>query len=159
MAEALAIQTAVAPMRIELHHVGSTAIPGILAKPIIDLLGEVQKLTDVDVWTTSLEVLGYEAMGSYGIDGRRYFRKNSAAGKRTNHLHVFETGSPHLIRHIAFRDYLLAHPVVAHTYSQLKAKIIEGAEGSWDKYLEGKDPFLRRVEADAVDWYKDQKRA
>lgn len=157
-AEASSIRETISPISIALHHIGSTAVPGILAKPIIDMLGEVQKLEDADICTPSLEALGYEAMGSYGIDGRRYFRKINALGKRTHHLHVFEAKSKHAFRHLAFRDYLIAHPDVALAYSQLKETLTRGVGVSWEGYIEGKDPFVRRIEADAVDWYARQRR-
>ena len=100
-----------------LHHIGSTAIPGLPAKPTIDILMEVVDLESVDAATPSLKTLGYEAMGEYGIPRRRYFRKNDASGKRTHHVHAFELGSDEVRRHLAFRDYLIAHPSAAHAYA------------------------------------------
>jgi GrpB-like predicted nucleotidyltransferase (UPF0157 family) len=62
---------------VAVHHIGSTAIPGIYAKPIIDLLVEVKDIVQVDRQSLSMQALGYEVMGEYGIPGRRYFRKHS----------------------------------------------------------------------------------
>ena len=98
-----------------------------------------------------LEGLGYEVMGAYGIDGRRYFRKTDANGRRSHHLHVFETGSPHLERHLAFRDYLRAHPDIAAEYANVKAALVEKAVGS-EAYMDGKAPFITRIEAQALLW-------
>ena len=88
-----------------LHHIGSTAIPGIFAKPIIDLLLEVGNIGELDDRSSFMGELGYEAMGEFGIPGRRYDRKNNASGIRTHQVHAYESGSPEVERHIAFRDY------------------------------------------------------
>ena len=157
-AEAQAITSALGPEGITLHHIGSTSIKGILAKPIIDLLGVVPSLDDLDSKTHMAERLGYEAMGAFGIEGRRYFRKFNAVKERTHHLHVFADGSAHIERHLAFRDYLRRHPKVAGEYSDLKASLTAGTAATWDGYMDGKDPFIKRVERDAVDWFRTQKK-
>jgi len=74
-------------------RIGSTAIPGIYAKPIIDLLVEVKDIIKVDEQSSAMESLGYEVMGEFGIPDRRYFRKDSQEGVRTHHIHTFEVGS------------------------------------------------------------------
>lgn len=141
-----------------IHHIGSTSIPGILAKPIIDMLGISSSIADADECTAALENLGYEAMGAYGIEGRRYFRKIDKKGTRTHHLHVFEKGSVHIERHLAFRDYLIAHADVAQEYSALKAHLTQSDDHTWESYMDGKDPFIRRVEPKAVDWFRQLRR-
>ncbi|MEJ8474553.1 GrpB family protein [Roseibium algae] len=155
-AEARAITSSLGDRYIALHHIGSTAIPGILAKPIIDLMGIVSDLDDLDLQSKSMESLGYEVMGPYGIDGRRYFRKITPAGQRTHQLHVFTSGSPHIERHLAFRDYLRAHPRVAADYSALKASLTNGHTPTWENYMDGKDPFIATTEKDAVEWFRSQ---
>lgn len=152
--EAKAISTALAPDEITLHHIGSTAIAGILAKPIIDLLGVVPAFEFLDAQTAKMEALGYEVMGPFGIEARRYFRKVDTSGQRTHHLHVFKTESPHIERHLAFRDYLQQHAHIAREYSDLKAALTSGTTPSWDAYIEGKDPFIARVEKQALRWYR-----
>ncbi|MEL6921801.1 MAG: GrpB family protein [Pseudomonadota bacterium] len=154
--ESAAITVAFQGSAIEIHHIGSTAIPGVLAKPIIDLLSVVTSLADVDENSGSLEALGYEVMGAYGIEGRRYFRKTNYAGTRTHHLHIFEVGSLHVERHLAFRDYLIAHPSVSAEYSLLKESLTSDEGSSCDNYLNGKDPFISDVEQQAVDWFRTQ---
>lgn len=156
--EAKSIERALATTPIKLHHIGSTAIPGILAKPIIDLLGTVSHLSEVDEETHAFENLRYEVMGAYGIEGRRYFRKFDSNGVRTHHLHVFEEGSKQAERHLAFRDFLIAHPKIAKEYSDLKKSLTNGNTVSWETYMDGKDPFVSRVELQAVDWYQKLKR-
>ena len=152
--EAAAIVNCVQDVGLKLHHIGSTAVHGLLAKPIIDLLGEVKDAASLDR-LVGIEGLGYEAMGAFGIEGRRYFRKINAAGKRTHHLHIFEHGSPNVERHIAFRDYLRAHDDIAAQYGALKVQLTSEKVPEWDGYVDGKSPFVRRVERDALAWYRN----
>ncbi|MEO1746595.1 MAG: GrpB family protein [Pseudomonadota bacterium] len=156
--EANAIRHVFANVTFQVHHIGSTAIPGIMAKPIIDLLGMVSTIAYADAKARALESLGYEALGAYGIEGRRYFRKTNSNGIRTHHLHVFEEDSPNVERHLAFRDYLIAHPEIAQEYSSLKERLTQGNASNWDAYLDGKDPFMSRVERQAVNWFRKLKR-
>jgi GrpB-like predicted nucleotidyltransferase (UPF0157 family) len=144
------LAAALAPVPITLHHIGSTAVPGIMAKPIIDMLGEVASLDALDAASPRLVAIGFEAMGEYGIPGRRYFRLNEG-GVRSHHLHFFATGAPPIARHLAFRDYLIAHPDVAAAYSALKAGL--PAAG----YQEAKDPFITTTLADALAWARAQR--
>ena len=134
-----------------IHHIGSTAIPDILAKPIIDILLEVSDLAWLDQFAGALERLGYEAMGEFGIAGRRYFRKTSPDGVRTHHLHAFLSGSPDVARHIAFRDYLKTYPDQARRYSELKQSLLASWSGV-DAYIEGKASLVRAIEQNAVVW-------
>jgi GrpB-like predicted nucleotidyltransferase (UPF0157 family) len=152
--EAAAITLAFQAIPIKVHHIGSTAIPSILAKPIIDLLGVVPKLSDADEKSGALEMLGYEAMGAYGIEARRYFRKTNDEGTRTHHLHMFEVGSLHVERHLAFRDFLIAHADVSAEYSSLKESLTNGEHSFWGHYLDGKDPFISRIEQQAIEWFR-----
>src|SRR5215204_6648714 len=121
-AEARHVDAALGENVVAIHHIGSTAIPNIYAKPVIDLLVEARDIAEVDGRSSAMESLGYEVMGEYGIPGRRYFRKDDPAAIRTHNVHVFEAGSAEAERHLAFRDYMLAHPGVAHGYSELKRK-------------------------------------
>lgn len=153
-AEAYAIAQALPDVTLTIRHIGSTAIPGILAKPIIDMLGEARSLKQIDSASRSLEALGYEAMGAFGIAGRRYFRKDHASGQRTHHLHVFEAESPHVERHIAFRDYLRAHPQIAKAYSDLKANLTGTQGNDPGAYVAGKAHFVSATEEAALAWYR-----
>ena len=141
---------------VALHHIGSTAIPGIYAKPIIDFLLEVDDITHMDDKQPVVEQLGYEALGEFGIPGRRYFRKNNAAGIRTHQIHTFQTGNPEIERHLAFRDYMVAHPEAAQAYSALKQKLAQAHPDDIEAYMDGKDPFIKDHEAQAITWYRHQ---
>jgi GrpB-like predicted nucleotidyltransferase (UPF0157 family) len=155
-AEALIIHEALGEAAIVLHHIGSTAIAGILAKPIIDMLGVVEDIDALGQKSAVLRNLGYEAMGAFGIEGRLYFRKIDGTGRRTHHLHVYATGSPHIERHLAFRDYLRSNPRRAADYSDLKARITSGSGVSWEQYMDEKNPFIAETERHAIDWYRKQ---
>lgn len=135
-----------------IHHIGSTAVEGLAAKPIIDIILEVRSLEALDAATPKLELLGYEAMGEFGIPGRRYFRKGGY--HRTHQIHAFEQGSAHVGRHLAFRDYLKAHPDVVREYGSLKQKLANTCNNDLDAYCDGKDAFVKQHEAQAIEWKK-----
>ncbi len=134
------------------HHIGSTAVEGISAKPIIDILLEVRSLELLDEAAEKLELMGYEAKGEFGISGRRYFRKGGF--NRTHQIHAFKTGDPHVLRHLAFRDYLKSHPVVRREYGELKLRLAADCNDDLDKYCDGKDAFVKHHEAKALAWNK-----
>src|SRR4051812_19558232 len=112
------IATAIGEPLRAIHHIGSTSVPGLAAKPVIDMLAIVTDLAAVDAASARMEVIGYEVMGEFGMPGRRYFRRDNAAGVRTHQVHAFTLGSPHVERHLAFRDFLRAHPAVAREYAE-----------------------------------------
>jgi GrpB-like predicted nucleotidyltransferase (UPF0157 family) len=141
---------------IEIHHVGSTAIKGIYAKPVIDILLLVDDLSIADSKVSAMQGLGYQALGEYGIVGRRYFRKNAANGTRTHHVHLFRHGSNEAMRHLAFRDYMNAHPDVAQEYSSLKLQLADAFPDDAEAYMDGKDSFIKRHEALALAEYASQ---
>ena len=155
-AEAADIEAVLGGSAIAIHHIGSTSIPDILAKPVIDILVEADALSEIDRLTAGMTDLGYEAMGPFGIEGRRYFRKDDASGVRTHHVHVFEAGTDNVERHLAFRDYLRAHPKKAQAYSDLKAELVAQPSMTREAYMDGKDPFIAEIQAEAVDWYRDR---
>lgn len=130
-----------------IHHIGSTAIPGIRAKPIIDMLVEVADLEKVDAAVPAMTALGYESLGEFGIAGRRYFRKDAADGRRTHQIHVFAAGSPQITRHIAFRDFLRGNPDKAVEYDTLKADLAARFPSDISAYTDGKDEFIREIDA------------
>jgi len=151
-AEAARVRAALGSVLLNLQHIGSTAVSGIFAKPIIDALAEVTSVAALDELAPQMEALGYEALGEFGIPGRRYFRKDDASGMRTHQIHAFAKGSPELTRHLAFRDYLRAHPDVAQAYSLLKQKLVATCRGDFEAYMDGKDAFIKETERKALEW-------
>src|ERR1700674_4953477 len=91
---------------VTVHHIGSTSVPGLAAKPIIDLMPLVTDLADLDRERRCVEALGYDWHGEFGISGRRYCTLSDEAGARIVQLHFFSADSPQVERYIAFRDYL-----------------------------------------------------
>jgi GrpB-like predicted nucleotidyltransferase (UPF0157 family)/ADP-ribose pyrophosphatase YjhB (NUDIX family) len=153
--EAAAIKDALPDLPIELHHIGSTAIPGIVAKPVIDMLGVVPALGVLDAREPRLAALGYEALGEYGIPGRRYFRKDAPDGTRTHQLHAFAAGSPEIRRHLDFRDYLRAFPAEAAAYAALKQELAGRCGSDMEAYGDGKTEFICAVERRAAEWRRN----
>src|SRR5215213_314747 len=151
-AEAKHVAAALGENVVAIHHIGSTAIPNIYAKPVVDLLVEVGDIAGVDGRRSAMESLGYEVMGEYGIPGRRYFRKDDQEGIRTHNVHAFEAGSGEVERHLAFRDYMIAHPGDARTYSELKRKLAEEHPQDLDGYMDGKDGFIKEMDRRAARW-------
>ncbi len=142
---------------IAIHHIGSTAISSIYAKPIIDLLVEVKDIFEVDgQHSASMKTLGYEVMGEFGISGRRYFRKDNQEGVRTHHIHTFKASSEQVKRHLAFRDYMIAHPEDAQRYSELKRRLAREYPTNIDGYMDGKDGFIEEMNAKAAQWLADE---
>jgi GrpB-like predicted nucleotidyltransferase (UPF0157 family) len=143
------IANALGENAIAIHHIGSTAIETIYAKPIIDFLVEVQDIHRVDDRNLAMESIGYEVMGEFGIEDRRFFRKDNQEGIRTHHTHTFEVNSAQITRHLAFRDYLLAHPDVAQKYSDLKRKLAAKYPNDIAGYQDGKNEFIKEIDRQA----------
>ena len=137
---------------ISIHHIGSTSIATIYAKPIIDILVEVKDIEKVDDRNTEIAALGYVTMGEFGIAGRRFFCKDNERGIRTYHIHTFESGSPQIDRHLAFRDYMRSHPETAQEYSRLKQQLAQKYPDDIESYMNGKDGFIKEIDLKAADW-------
>ena len=133
---------------VAVHHIGSTAVPGCAAKPIIDILVEVTDLAVLDARNRDMELIGYKPKGEFGIPGRRYFQKGG--DNRTHQIHAFIAGDVNVSRHIAFRDYLRSNPRVAEEYGALKKKVTETCDNDIEKYCDGKDAFVKHHEEIAV---------
>ena len=143
------LESMLSPLGPRIHHIGSTAVPGLFAKPTIDILIEIEDLERIDAYSASFEARGYQVMGAFGIAGRRYFQK----GDHSHHVHVFSTGDKNLIRHLAFRDYLRAFPGVARAYGELKKRMAASCGGCRSTYCAGKDGFIKHHEEKAMAWY------
>ncbi len=137
---------------VVIHHIGSTAIPSIHAKPIIDMLIGVADINAVDIRTSAIEAISYEAMGECGIPGRRYFRKNNEMGDRVYQVHMFTADSPQIERHLAFRDFMRADPDWAKRYSDLKRDLANAYPHSIERYMDGKDAFIKEIDRKAAAW-------
>jgi GrpB-like predicted nucleotidyltransferase (UPF0157 family)/GNAT superfamily N-acetyltransferase len=154
-AEAGRLTAVFQPTLVAIHHIGSTAVPGIKAKPIIDILVVVRDITQVDDYNAAMIGLGYIAKGENGINGRRYFRKGRDAN-HTHHIHAFQEGHPEITRHLNFRDYLIAHPDVAQAYSRLKEDLARKYISNPPLYSDSKTDFIGNVDEKAAVWRSHQ---
>lgn len=140
---------------IVVHHVGSTAIPGILAKPIVDLLPVVRDLSQLDSSRGSLAALGYQWWGEYGLPGRRYCTfDDPASGRRKIQLHCYQQGTAEIERHLAFRDYLKARPDLARAYESVKEKCRDSHSLDSHAYSDCKDNWIQKIQAEAIVFYR-----
>ncbi len=134
------LATAVGPQAVEIQHVGSTAVPGLAAKPVIDIAVGIKKYPWPSTSIDAIVALGYEHKGEHGIARRHYFRKGVP---RTHHVHVHELNSEQYTGHLVFRDYLRRHPEAARQYEVLKRGLVRTVRGDHRAYEEGKAEFIR----------------
>ena len=154
--EARALSEVLSREVVHIHHIGSTAVPGLRAKPVIDILLEVRDVNALDAYDPAMRELGYTPKGEFGIPGRRYYRKG--LHERTHHVHAFNAGSSDVQRHIAFRDYLIAHPLIAKEYADLKTRCADQCDNDSDRYCDCKNDFVSAHEKKAVKWMNCQQR-
>lgn len=143
---------------INIYHIGSTSIPGIKAKPILDFVLEVNHLEDVIQAVPEFEALGYQSRGEFGIPGRQFFTRDTA-GERTHHLHVFEKGHPDIERHLVFRDYLRANTDAAREYEQLKEQLAKRFPKQSGDYTAAKSEFILSMDEIARYWLEHKQNA
>ena len=130
---------------ISISHIGSTAIPGIMAKPTVDILVEIPRETDKEAVRKVMESAGYICMSASGE--RMSFNKGytpEGYAERVFHIHFHPTGDNDEIR---FRDYLIAHPDIAKEYERLKLSLLPRFKYNRDAYTAAKTDFVRRISA------------
>ena len=144
-AEAARVKEALGGNCVEIHHIGSTSIPGLSAKPIIDMLPVVRDIQEVDNAIEAMKSIGYEAKGEYGMAFRRFFQKGKNA--RTHHAHVYQEGDPEISRYLKFRDWMRSHAADAKSYAELKQELAAKFPNDILQYCNGKDPFVASIDA------------
>ncbi len=153
--EAVRLLTVFAGRALGVEHVGSTAVPGLAAKPILDMLLLVPDLAGADGRRGAAEAAGYDWRGEYGIAGRRYLvaeRRGADGAPYLVHVHAFEAGTPDGWRHVAFRDYLLRHRQRADAYGALKRDLAARLGHDRAAYTDAKSEFVRETDALALAW-------
>jgi len=135
-----------------IEHFGSTAVPGLAAKPIIDMLVEVADLQATRVRIAPLlESQGYDYVWrpSHGNDGEPFYawfiKRDPLSGLRTHHIHMVERTFVEHWNRLLFRDYLIAHPHVAREYETLKMQLASRFAGDRVKYTNAKTEFIARI--------------
>ncbi len=137
---------------IAVYHIGSTAVPGLAAKPIIDILVAVRSLFRVDDVKDGFVKVGYEYLGEFGIKGRRYLRKGG--DERTHQIHIFQADDWNNIgRHLAFRDYMRTHEKERHEYAKIKKNLAQEFPYDIEGYCDGKENFVLKTEERALAQY------
>ena len=147
-AERKLLASTLGAVAVKIHHIGSTSVPGLAAKPIIDILLEVTSLDALDAIDGAMEAIGYVPRGELGIPGRRFYMKGG--DDRSHHIHAYVEGDTNLRRHLAFRDYLIANPDIAEEYAALKKAVAASCNNDSERYCDGKDDFVKRHEALAL---------
>jgi NAD-dependent protein deacetylase/lipoamidase len=149
--EASRVRAALGEAVVEIEHMGSTAVPGLAGKPVIDLSVGLAPLELSGEQVAAMRTLGYEYLAEYGLPGRLFFRKG--AGRRTHHVHAVEHGGERWHAHRALPEYLRAHPEEAERYAAEKRRIAAVAAG-WADYWERKQPYADALFARAWAWYR-----
>ena len=152
------LAAALGPTLLAVHHVGSTSIPGILAKPILDLVPVVTTLSALEECRGSVEALGYEWWGELGLPGRRYCTKRDpVTGRRLIQLHCYALGSSEIERHLAFRDYLRHHPDIAGAYEREKVRCRALHAEDSHAYGACKSKWIGAAESEALQWWQSNR--
>jgi len=139
------LSTALGPAMLAVHHVGSTAVAGLCAKPILDLLVSVPSFSGAERLVPQLRELGYEFRPNEEIPDRHYFRRPPGGEIRTHHLSLAESSSRHLQVTLAFREALRRDAELASAYARLKLELARRFPFDRPAYIEGKSPFVQQV--------------
>ncbi|MCY4581457.1 MAG: GrpB family protein [Chloroflexi bacterium] len=147
--EASAILEARRSWVVEVHHVGSTSVPGLAAKPVLDMLPVAAGPAEALEAVHRMVALGYRYRGENGIPGRLYFQKD-VDGRDVAHVHMFPVGHPAIRTHLAFRDHLRTHPETARDYERLKRELAAKHVDDREAYTDAKAGFIEGVIAIAL---------
>jgi len=141
-AEHQRLAAALGDAAVDIQHVGSTSVPGLASKPVVDILLGLRRYPMQPAQVAAVSSLGYEALGEVGIPGRQFFRKGSP---RTHHVHATEWGSPFWTSHVRFRDHLRRNPDSMREYDGLKRRLAAECGDDRAAYSAAKAPFIRGI--------------
>ena len=139
-AEAERIEDACAGLAIRLEHIGSTSVPGLSAKPVIDILAGRPPRSPTEPYIAAIRQLGYEHKGAFGVPGREYFRRGSP---RSHHVHLVSWSSAVWEEHLLFRELLRSNPAMARDYEAVKRDLAIAYANDRRAYTDGKGPFIK----------------
>ncbi len=137
---------------IRFEHFGSTSVPGLKAKPVIDMMCIVNDINMVDLYNDKMYSLGYDVAGDWGISGRRLFRKGGE--NRTHHIHFYQFDNPQIERHLIFRNYLRCNHEEVARYSHFKEALSHRFENT-SEYSPAKKAFVSEMEQLALSWFAE----
>lgn len=140
------LQEVAGNLLVSIEHIGSTAVPDMEAKPIIDIAARIRSIADLDKCVKILSAAGYEYKGEYNLPGRYFFVKGEP---HTHYLHIVEMNSNHWKAWIAFRDYLRGNKEAAAKYARLKHELAEKYKGDRNSYTKAKSEFITGMLRDA----------
>ncbi|QUG42495.1 GrpB family protein [Psychrobacillus sp. INOP01] len=135
---------------IHFEHFGSTSVKGMKAKPVIDMIGIVQCIDDLEPFHEQLHAEGYDVAGEWGIEGRMLYRKGGE--NRTHHIHMYQFDNTQIERHLVVRDYLRSNPAEVEMYNLLKIDLSSKYNDTRD-YSRAKKEYVNKLEKRAYDWY------
>lgn len=145
------LQSILGDEAIRIEHMGSTAVPGLAAKPQIDVLVEVRNLEAIPSFYDAMEATGYEPKGDYTMTGEEYFTLDDASSVRLASVHIYPSHHPEVAFQINFRDYLKSHPDEVNNYGALKLSLQKQFPDDYKAYGEGKELYIsslrKRVQA------------
>lgn len=141
---------------LKIEHVGSTSIPGMKAKPIIDVLVVVEKMEEFLEQREKMISLGYEWGENYIAPNTQLFFKIADDGSKTENIHICESGEPKEKQFLVMRDFFRTFPEKAKEYSYLKEKNQALYPDDYPAYREAKAPFLQRIEQEAYEWNRNK---
>jgi GrpB-like predicted nucleotidyltransferase (UPF0157 family) len=145
------IREALGELLVRIDHVGSTSVPGLAAKPIVDLQASVTSLDPIDPIVSALTGLGFMYAPHPDFPDYVFFAKPPER-PRSFHLHVCEAGSDQELRHLAVRDYLREHAGERAAYGEIKRALVTSHPEDRLEYIAGKDAFVKALEQRAVAW-------
>lgn len=156
---AAAIRAILGEEIVDVEHVGSTSIPGMSAKPQIDILVTVKHFDRVPDFYERMSREGFTPRGDYTNEGEEYFTQDEVDGTRRTSVHVLPVGHQWAFELLAFRDYLRAHPDEMDYYRSTKDEANKLFPDNYTYYYVRKDPVLKEIKARAIKWKQAQERA
>ena len=139
------LRAALGALALSIEHVGSTSVPGLAAKPIIDIDVVIEDESKLKAVIGALEKIGYQYEGNLGIPGREAFGYEGKTHLMEHHLYVCPANSPELRRHLSFRDYLRGHPEAVKEYSRIKAEAARLFPHDIDGYINHKGTVIEKI--------------
>jgi GrpB-like predicted nucleotidyltransferase (UPF0157 family) len=138
------LSKALADMHPRIEHIGSTSIPGIVAKPLLDIMVGIPDMAEHPRAVEPLVALGYEHKGEFGIPGRQFFVLGDAAHS-THHLHLEQYGGHFWRLNLVFRDHLRTSADARDRYAAEKRRLVAEFREEREKYTAGKDAIIREL--------------